>query len=113
MLNNELATDRSQKLLPKRKGPYEVLRMVTAVTYKIKLLEKPYTILLRHRNLLLPFYSKDKILPKLVNKHLQGYIPTKPSYIEINPEDHLPQPRYTPYVGDNPPPVTRASRRLR
>ena len=67
--NKDIIKDISQKLLPKRKGIYEVIKVISPVTYKLKLTEPPHTEIYRHRNMLLPYKAKEETLPALIDRY--------------------------------------------
>ena len=53
----------SKKLLPLRKGPYQIIAKPTDVTYKLRDSNKKEIV--QHRNNLLPYYPKEYALRKL------------------------------------------------
>ena len=65
--NKDIIQGISHKLLPLRKGIYKVIKEITEVTYQIEHLETK-KILLRHRNLLLPYYPKILTIPHIDRK---------------------------------------------
>ncbi len=73
----------SQKLLPKRKGLYKVIKQIVPTTYLLQNLQNKENTIIRHRNLLIPYYAKDEDISVLTKK-----------YLEENKKDGTPEPEY-------------------
>jgi transposase InsO family protein len=68
--NKQIVKGISTKLLPLRKGIFEVYKRVSPVTYHVKMTKEPFSETKRHRGMLLPYYAKEKEIPRLVQKYL-------------------------------------------
>ena len=65
--NKDIKQGISQKLLPRRKGIYKIIKNISPVTYKLQLTTPPHNEIYRHRALLLPYFPKEEKIPALVN----------------------------------------------
>ena len=100
--NKRMIQGVSFKLQPLQKGIFKVTKIVTEVTYEIEELDTGQKIV-RHRNLLLPYYPKIQSVPHLITKfRLDNQIVHRGW--KISPSDHDPFNQFTPDATDNLPP---------
>ncbi len=100
--NKRLVQGISFKLQPLHKGIFKVTKIVTEVTYEIEELDTGQKVV-RHRNLLLPYYPKILAVPHLITKFRLDNQITHRGW-RISPSDHDPFYQFTPDANDNLPP---------
>ena len=91
--NKQFLKGISKKLQPIRQGIWKVIKAVNATTYYIQH-TKTKEVLMRHRNLLLPYIPKEESVP-ILEKNYNTYItrwktPATQIFKPFNPDDYEP-----------------------